>query len=110
MKFSEYLRKLDEGNLGHELEKQERAKKELDVSSLAEDNTVKEPSGETMLDPKTGKPFPKKGPLKDWQVPALKEDWRQTNPRYTGENDGDDVEKYPERNRQGETPEEHRAG
>ena len=111
MKFSEYLRKLDEGNLGHELEKQEAAKKKpnLKVGENSQEvadrtmspeeqkrmaserkdwraklrptgddgkNTVKEPSGETMLDPKTGKPFPKSGPLKDWQVPSLRESER----------------------------------
>jgi len=119
MKFSEYLRKLDEGNLGHELEKQEKAKKE------AEDNTVKEPSGETMLDPQTGKPFPKKGPLKDWQVPALKEDTQiekdeevpgkgtvRAKDKKTGKTSttevnmrGSEVE-----NQHGETASEHRAG
>ena len=50
-------------------------------------NTVKEPSGETMLDPKTGKPFPKTGPLKDWQIPSLKEDNRQYDPNVTRENE-----------------------
>ena len=35
-------------------------------------NTVDD-HGEVMLDPKTGKPFPKKGPLKDWQIPSLSE-------------------------------------
>ena len=39
-------------------------------------NTVKEPSGEVMNDPKTGKPFPKTGPLKDWQIPSLRESER----------------------------------
>lgn len=120
MKFSEYLRTLDEGNLGQELEKQEAAKPKVgrnlqkvsdmtqspgeqaddsakrkgwrdSLRSTGDDgkNTVKEPNGETMLDPKTGKPFPKTGPLKDWQIPSLKEDWRQTDPGHTREDEED---------------------
>jgi hypothetical protein len=124
MKFSDYLRTLDEGNLGHELEKQEAAKPKVgknlqkiasnkpaetaddnakradwkaslrptgdDGGAKAErENTVKEPSGEVMNDPKTGKPFPKTGPLKDWQIPSLKEDWRQTDPGHTREDEED---------------------
>ena len=124
MKFSEYLRKLDEGNLGHELEKQEAVKPKVGKNlqkiaaakpaetaddnakrkewrdslrstgddggaKAARENTVKEPNGETMLDPKTGKPFPKTGPLKDWQIPSLKEDWRQTDPGHTREDEED---------------------
>ena len=120
MRFSEYLR-LDEGNLGHELEKQEAAKPKVGKNlqkiaaakpaetaddnakrkewrdslrstgddggaKAARENTVKEPNGETMLDPKTGKPFPKTGPLKDWQIPSLREaytppeGWRERTP------------------------------
>ena len=121
MKFSEYLRKLDEGNLGHELEKQEAVKPKVgrnlqkvsdmtqspgeqaddsakrkgwrdSLRSTGDDgkNTVKEPNGEVMNDPVTGKPFPKKGPLKDWQIPSLKEDNRQYDPNVTRENDDDD--------------------
>ena len=137
MRFSEYLRTLDEGNYGHEYgqesdahEEALRANREHAAAKRAEstmapkppvepdpkvgdnlkkiaaakpaetaddnakrkewrdslrstgddggakaarENTVKEPNGETMLDPKTGKPFPKTGPLKDWQIPSLKE-------------------------------------
>ena len=131
MKFSEYLRKLDEGNLGHELEKQEAAKKKPDLkvgehsqevadrtmsseeqkkmASKRSDwraklrptgddgkNTVKEPSGETMLDPVTGKPFPKTGSLKDWQIPSLREDHRQYDPNVTRENEEDEPEEDTE--------------
>ena len=59
-------------------------------------NTVKEPSGETMLDPQTGKPFPKKGPLKDWQIPSLREDHRQYDPNVTRENEEDEPEETTE--------------
>ena len=155
MRFSEYLRTLDEGNYGHEYgqeaEKHEealRANREHAAAKRAEstmapkkpnlqvgansqevanrtippaeqeklagkrkawradlrptgddggaqaardaNNTVKEPNGETMLDPKTGKPFPKKGPLKDWQIPSLKEDNRQYDPNVTRENEEDE--------------------
>ena len=125
MKFSEYLRKLDEGNLGHELEKQEAAKKKPDLKvgkhsqevadrtmsseeqeKMASErknwraklrptgddgkNTVKEPNGETMLDPKTGKPFPKKGPLKDWQVPSLRESERPGEAINYGRDEGEE--------------------
>jgi hypothetical protein len=88
-------------------------------------NTVKEPSGEVMLDPKTGKPFPKKGPLKDWQIPSLKEDTQivkdeevpgkgtvRAKDKKTGKTSttevnmrGSEVE-----NQHGETASEHRAG
>jgi hypothetical protein len=153
MRFSEYLRTLDEGNYGHEYgqesdahEEALRANREHAAAKRAEstmapkppvepdpkvgdnlkkiaaakpaetaddnakrkewrdslrstgddggakaarENTVKEPNGETMLDPKTGKPFPKTGPLKDWQIPSLKEDWRQTDPGHTREDEED---------------------
>jgi hypothetical protein len=150
MRFSEYLRTLDEGNYGHEYgqesdahEEALRANREHAAAKRAEstmapkppvepdpkvgdnlkkiaaakpaetaddnakrkewrdslrstgddggakaarENTVKEPNGETMLDPKTGKPFPKTGPLKDWQIPSLREaytppeGWRERTP------------------------------
>jgi hypothetical protein len=81
MRFSEYLR-LDEGNYGHDVEKGRIPKKK-------KPNTVDD-HGEVMLDPKTGKPFPAKGPLKDWQIPSLKEDHRQYDPNVTRENEEDE--------------------
>jgi len=86
MKFSQYLRTLDEGNLGHELEKQEKAKKE---------NTVDD-HGEVMLDPVTGKPFPKKGPLKDWQIPSLEESERPGEAINYGRDEEDEPEREEE--------------
>jgi len=81
MRFSEYLR-LDEGNYGHDVEKGRLPKKK-------KPNTVDD-HGEVMLDPKTGKPFPAKGPLKDWQIPSLREDHRQYDPNVTRENEEDE--------------------
>jgi len=85
MRFSEYLR-LNEGNYGHDVEKGRlpKGKKKAKKPNTVDDH------GEVMLDPKTGKPFPAKGPLKDWQIPSLKEDWRQYDPNITRENEGDD--------------------
>ena len=84
MNFSQYLR-LDEGNYGHDAEKGRLPKK-----------TVTDLDGEPMLDPVTGKPLDADGPVEDekkvqldWQVPSLKEDWRQTDPGHTREDEED---------------------
>ena len=85
MRFSEYLR-LDEGNYGHDVEKGRLPKGK---KKAKKPNTVDD-YGEVMLDPKTGKPFPAKGPLKDWQIPSLREDNRQYDPNVTRENEKDE--------------------
>ena len=59
-------------------------------------NTVKEPSGEVMNDPKTGKPFPKTGPLKDWQVPSLRESERPGEAINYGRDEEDEPEENTE--------------
>ena len=124
MRFSEYLR-LNEGNYGHEFgeeaEKHEAAKeanREHAAAKRAEstmapkqprqpeppkkadppkekDNTVDD-HGEVMLDPVTGKPFPKKGPLKDWQIPSLKESERPGEAYNYGRDEEDEPEENTE--------------
>lgn len=58
MKFSEYLRKLDEGNLGQELEK--RGETGSGVPEEDGSDFVKDVDGDIMRDPVTGNPVPKK--------------------------------------------------
>lgn len=87
MNFSQYLR-LDEGNYGHDAEKGRLPKK-----------TVTDLDGQPMLDPVTGKPLDADGPVEDekkvqldWQVPSLKEDWRQTDTGHTRADEEDEEE------------------
>jgi hypothetical protein len=58
MKFSEYLRKLDEGNLGQELEK--RGETGSGVPEEDGSDFVKDVDGDVMRDPVTSKPVLKK--------------------------------------------------
>ena len=92
MNFSQYLR-LDEGNYGHDVDKKR----------VPTGKTVTDLDGEPMLDPVTGKPLDADGPVEDekkvqldWQIPSLKEDWRQTDPGHTRADEEDEDEEEEE--------------
>jgi len=103
MKFSEYLR-LDEGNAEEAFEKAgitgsghpeggDPGDTDLKVGEHSQevaDRTMSPEEQKKMASERKdwrAKLRPTGKPLKDWQIPSLKEDWRQTDPGYTRENE-----------------------